>query len=273
MTLLAFAMVFAAAFLHAGWNFWLKIAGDRLVALAALAGGWAIVGVPAIVLLGPPTTAAWPYLIASTVVHTAYALALIRSYRHGDLSMAYPVARGAGPLVVALVSTVLLGETLGPAGVLGIALITAGVIWLGFPRTLPNLSNLLISVATGALIGTYTLLDGLGGRVGSPHVFAAWLFLFTSIPIVAIALAVHRERIARLLRPVWRKGAAAGVLSAAAYWIVIWAMSQAHMGLVAALRESSVVFAAVLGAFFLRERVRWLGVLWVFAGIVATKLA
>ncbi len=273
MTLLAFAMVLAAAFLHAGWNFWLKIAGDRLVALAALAGGWATVGALAIIFLGPPTTAAWPYLIASTVVHTAYALALIRSYRHGDLSVAYPVARGIGPLVVALVSTVFLGEAPGPAGVLGIVLIAVGVVWLGFPRTLPKLSNLLISVVTGALIGTYTLLDGLGGRVGSPHVFAAWLFLFTSIPIGAIALVVHRGKVGRVLRPVWRKGTMAGVLSAAAYWIVIWAMSQAHMGLVAALRESSVVVAAVLGAFFLKERVRWLGVLCVFAGIVSTKLA
>ena len=255
MTILAFSLVLAAALLHASWNFWLKIAGNRLVALATLAGGWLIVGSLAIIALGTPNTVAWPYLLTSTVVHTAYALALIRSYKGGDLSMVYPVARGIGPLTVAAVSTIFLGERLGVIGILGVVLVIAGAVWLGLPRTLPDVSNLLISIATGLLIGTYTLLDGLGGRIGSPHVFAAWLFLLTSLPIGVIALAVHRERLAAVQQPVWLRGVTAGVLSAAAYWIVIWAMSQSQFGLVAALRESSVVFAAIFGAIFLKERV------------------
>lgn len=273
LTILTFSLVLAAALLHAGWNFWLKVSGDRLVALATLASGWAIVGSLAAILLGAPKAAAWPYLLGSTVVHTVYSLALIRTYKHGNLSIAYPVARGIGPLVVALVSTIFLGESLGAAGVFGVVLIIGGAVWLGFPATIPDLSNLMISIATGVLIGTYTLLDGLGGRVGSPHVFAAWLFLFTALPIGMVALAVHRAKLCNLVRPIWHKGVVAGVLSAAAYWIVIWAMSEAHMGLVAALRESSVVFAALLGAILLKERVKWLGVCLVFGGIVLTKLA
>jgi drug/metabolite transporter (DMT)-like permease len=216
----------------------------------------------------------WPYLTASTSVHTVYALALIRSYRDGNFSVAYPVARGIGPLIVALVSSIFLGDVLGSVGVNGVALIVAGVAWLGFPASVPGYSGLMLSVATGVLIGTYTLLDGLGGRVAaSPHVFAAWLFLFTAIPVLAIAVAVHGSKFLTLAQPIWTRGLAAGILSAGAYWIVIWAMSQTHMGLVAALRETSVVFAAILGAIVLRERVRWLGVVLVFAGIVLTKLA
>lgn len=163
---------------------------------------------------------------------------------------------------------------LGTTGILGIALIVGGVVWLGFPSSTPDYASLTLSIATGVLIGTYTLLDGLGGRVGaSPHVFAAWLFLFTAFPVMAIALGVYRSRFVAMVRPIWPRGLDAGVLSAVAYWIVIWAMSEAHLGLVAALRESSVVFAAVLGAIFLKERVRWLGVALVFAGIVFVRLA
>lgn len=274
MTILAFCLVLAAALIHTSWNFWLKVSGDRLAAFATIGGGWAIVGTIAVALLGAPDAAVWPYLLVSTVVHGVYAFALMKSYQLGNFSKAYPIARGIGPLVVALASLIYLGEPLGITGVLGIVLIIAGAVWLGFPTSMPDFTSLMMSIATGVLIGTYTLLDGLGGRAGSsPHVFAAWLFLFTAIPVMAVALGVHRSRIIDVLRPIWVRGLAAGVMSAAAYWIVIWAMSEAHMGLVAALRESSVVFAALLGAIFLKERVRWLGVALVFAGIVFAKLA
>lgn len=273
MTILAFSLVLLAALTHAIWNTWLKVSGDRLVALAALGMGWAIVGSFAILLLGTPDPAAWPYLGASTLVHTVYAMLLIQSYKHGNLSVAYPIARGVGPLIVVLVSAVLLGDMLSVAGLSGALLIVCGALWLGFPSSAPNYTSLLFSIATGTLIGTYTLLDGLGGRAGaSPHLFAAWLFMLTSIPVIAIAWSIHRSEFTGLIRPVLAKGLAAGMLSAAAYWVVIWAMSEAHMGLVAALRESSVVFASVMGAILLKERVRWPGVAFVFVGIVLTKM-
>ena len=140
-------------------------------------------------------------------------------------------------------------------------------------RTRLDAPNLIFSLVTGVLIGVYTLLDGVGGRVGSPHLFSAWLFVLTSFPILLIALAVRRKQFIALLRPTWKKGVAAGVVSALAYWIAIWAMSETPMGLVAALRESSVVFAAILGAVFLKERVRWIGVSLVFSGIALSKFA
>lgn len=274
MTYPVFFLVLIAAITHALWNSWIKVSGDRLVAFAILGIGWAAVGLVSVPLVGMPRTEAWTYLLASTVVHTVYALALIQSYKLGKLSVAYPIARGMGPLVVAFVSTIFIGDSLELNGIIGLLLIVAGIVWLGFPVSSPNYSSLLFSLLTGTLIGTYTLLDGLGGRIeGSPHVFAAWLFLLISFPVLLVAVAVHRRNFATLARPMWTKGIAAGVLSAAAYWIVIWAMTQAHMGLVAALRESSVVFAALIGALFLRERVRWMGVTLVVGGIVFMKLA
>lgn len=274
MTYSVFFLVLLAALTHAIWNSWLKVSGDRLVALAVIGVGWALTGIVAISILGAPEARAWPYLLASTLVHTIYALALIRSYAQGSLSVAYPIARGLGPLIVAFVTSVFLGDQLGFGGLLGILLIIAGVGWLGAPRSAPAYSSLLFSILTGMLIGTYTLLDGLGGRAGdSPHLFAAWLFLLTAVPVLVIAIAVHRSRFIAIARPIWPIGIGAGLLSAGAYWIVIWAMSEAHMGLVAALRESSVVFAALIGAVLLKEHVRWAGIALVFAGVTLTKLA
>ena len=140
-------------------------------------------------------------------------------------------------------------------------LIVLGVIWIGAFRLDQSFMGLLFSVLTGVFIGTYTLLDGQGGRIGSsPHAYAAWLFLLTSVPVVAIAFMARRGTFAKLSLPLWSKGVSVGVVSAASYWVIVWAMSVAPMGLVAAVRESSVVFAALIGSFFLRERVRWIGV-------------
>lgn len=274
MTFSVFFLVLLAALTHALWNSWLKVSGDRLVALAAMGVGWTIVGLAALPLVGMPQPQAWPFLVASTIVHTIYTLILIAAYRLGDLSVVYPIARGLGPLIVALVSTFYFGDELGTNGTIGLAFIVAGVVGLGMPSATPSYPSLGYSVLTGALIGAYTLLDGLGGRNGgSPHVYATWLFLLTGFPVIVIAIAEHRVRFITLARPIWKKGVTAGVLSAGAYWIVIWAMSDAHMGLVAALRESSVVFVALIGAFLLKERVRWFAVALVFVGVVFTKLA
>lgn len=274
MTPTVFALVLLAALGHALWNTWLKTSGDRIVALALLGAGWGVAGLASLPVVGMPEPRVWPYLLASTAVHTAYALALIRAYARGKLTVAYPIARGLGPLIVTLFSTTVLGDTLGLAGIAGVSMLIAGIFWLGIPDRAPDRSVVLLSLLTGILIGCYTLLDGTGGRAGeSAHTYAAWLFLLTSAPVILLALVIHGRRLPTLAAPVWKKGLTAGVLSAAAYWIVVWAMSEAHMGLVAALRESSVLFAGLIGYFVLRERVRWAAVGLVFGGIALTRLA
>lgn len=269
-----FALVLLAAVTHALWNTWLKIAGDRLVALAVLALGWAVVGLVSIPFAGAPEPVLWPYLLASTLVHTIYGLSLIRAYMLGSLATTYSIARGLGPVVVLIVSVLYLGEVPSALGLLGAVLIIGGIVGLSIPRSVRFDEGLLFSVLTGLLIGAYTLIDGLGARAGtSAHVFAAWLFVLMPCPIVAVALARHGLQLPRLAGPIWIKGLTAGVLSAGAYWIVVWAMSVAHMGLVAALRESSVVLAALMAGLVLKEHVRWTAVLLVFLGIAFMKVA
>lgn len=274
MPLSVFALVLLAAVTHALWNTWLKIAGDRLVALAVLALGWAVVGLASIPFAGMPERVLWPYLAASTLVHAVYGLSLIQAYKLGSLSTTYSIARGLGPVIVLLVSVLYLGEVPSALGLVGAGLVIGGIVGLSMPKFVRLDAGLAFSVLTGVLIGAYTLIDGLGARAGaSAHVFAAWLFLLMPVPIVAFALTAHGSQLVRLAQPIWLRGLAAGVLSALAYWIVVWAMSVAHMGLVAALRESSVVLAALIAGFVLREHVRWTAVALVFLGIALMKAA
>ena len=274
MTLSVLALVLAAAITHAVWNAWLKISGDRLVALATLAAGWTMVGFVSLYWVGTPVREVWSLLGISTLVHTVYALTLIRAYGHGNLSVTYPIARGTGPLVVAIVSAFFFGDVLGVQGFAAVLLIVAGVAWLGIPHDTQSMTGVLLSVITGILIGTYTLLDGYSGRLGdSPHAYVAWLLILTGIPIMLIAARVRGSAIAGLIRPVLPRGIVGGVVSAVSYWAVIWAMSVAPMGLVAAVRETSVIFAALFGGALLKERVRWAAVMLVLAGIVLTRLA
>jgi drug/metabolite transporter (DMT)-like permease len=266
-------LMLATAVIHAWWNTWLKSSGDRLAALATIAVGWGAVAALAIPFLGPPARAAWIYLGLSIAIHTTYALLLIRSYRFADLSVAYPIARGTAPLIVTIVSVIWLGDVMDLNGFLAILLIVAGVLSLGLSQSTREWRGIFLSLATGSLVGTYTLLDGIGGRVGdSPHAYVVWLLLFTAAPIPFIAYAVHGRNLFTLARPLWSKGIFAGVISAVSYWVVVWAMSIAPMGMVAAVRESSVVFAALFGGWLLSERVRWIPILLVFAGIVLIRL-
>tara|TARA_B100000029_G_scaffold515566_3_gene623270 strand:+ start:941 stop:1765 length:825 start_codon:yes stop_codon:yes gene_type:complete len=267
-------LVLLAAITHASWNAWLKVSGDRLIALATLAIGWLLVGLLSLPFVGFPSTEAWPFLLASIIIHISYSLMLIRAYEFADLSTTYPIARGVAPLVVAILSGILLEEPLGIFGLFAVSLIVLGVIWLGLPSRSNGYKGLTISLITGCLIGIYTFLDGLGGRVsGSPSAYTACLLIGTAIPLFIVTAVVHKRNCFRLVRPLLLRGFLAGVLSAIAFAVVIWAMSIAPMGLVAAVRESSVVFVSMLGALLLKERVRWAAVILVFSGIMLVRMA
>ena len=267
-------LVLLAAITHALWHTWLKISGDRLIALATLAIGWTIVGLLSLPIVGIPGRDAWPLLLVSTFIHLIYSLTVIRAYGLADLSATYPIARGIAPLVVTLAAAIFLDEPFGRLGLFAVCLVVIGVIWLGLPAKGQRHPGLAISLITGCLIGTYTFLDGLGGQVGgSPHAYTASLLLTTSIPLFIVTGCVHRGDCIRLARPIWAKGVVAGVFSAIAFGIIIWAMSVAPMSLVAAVRESSVVFVALLGSVLLKERVRWMAVIFVFSGIFLARLA
>jgi len=274
MTVQVLLLVLLAACIHATWNTWLKLSGDRLVVMSLMGSGWALFAACWLPFTDTPAAAAWPYLAMSVLVHLAYSLVLVPAYRLIDLSVAYPMIRGTAPVTVAIVSVFALGEAIGVLGAAAVALVTAGVLALGWNGAAGSYRALLFGMLGGGLVASYTLLDGTGVRVsGSVHGYAAWLFLLTGIPLLATGVAVHRRSFIALARPVAARALLAGSIASVAFWIVIWALTQAPMGLVAAARETSVVFVALAGGILLKEKVRWPAIAAVFLGVVLIRLA
>jgi drug/metabolite transporter (DMT)-like permease len=264
-------LVLASAVLHASWNALLKGGGDRLRSVTVMAVAASLTSAAWAAFLPFPRAASWLYIGLSVVLHVAYNLLLVTAYRHGDLGVTYPVARGSSPLLVAAGAAVLAGERLDAFTVVGIALVCGGI--LGLAREGlggKRLRAVVPALLTGVTIAAYTVVDGLGSRAsGDPRAYAAWLFL-TLGPAMLPAWAWRgwrrrRQgglggpgradgRRARLVDAAALRSAAGGVVSLVAYAIVIWAASVSPIGPVSALRESSVVVAAVLGWLFLGER-------------------
>jgi drug/metabolite transporter (DMT)-like permease len=272
-------LVLLAAVAHAAWNGWLKKSSPDFAGLAAMSIGWLILGVIGLFFVGLPDGSHWPYLLLTTVVHTIYATLLVNAYRHGELSLTYPIARGTGPLIVALAAPFLLNETLEEPGLFAVALIVAGILIIGLAGAGASLHErhaIVLSLATGVAIALYTLIDAAGARAGSsPHTYSAWLFVLSAIALLAVTGFVHGTATCKLLRPHLRHGIVIGILSAVAYSIVLWAMTVAPAALVAAVRETSILFAALIGWRFLGEkitRLRWLGVALTAVGLVFARL-
>jgi len=272
------ALVLLAAAAHAAWNAWLKDSGDKLSSMAALAVGWLIVGCVSIPVVGVPGIASWPYLLGSTVVHTAYAMLLITAYRHAEFSLAYPLARGTGPLLVALSAPLFVSEYLEGPSFFAVTLIVIGIFLIGAfgnERSLGGRRAVFLSLATGVLIAAYTMIDGQGARAGAtPHAYAGWLFVLISVPIIVLSKKMLNKDMKSLFAGHWQKSVPIGVLSALAYWVIVWAMTVAPMALVASTRETSILFAALVSWGVLREEVRplrWAGVVVTLIGLVVAK--
>jgi drug/metabolite transporter (DMT)-like permease len=279
MTASLTALVLLAALMHAGWNALVKSSSDRLIELTALnlvAGGLALIALP---FVGLPGTEAIPYLVATMTVHSAYYVLLLRSYAGGGLSLVYPIARGSSPVVVAAASGFFVGEPLGSMQWLAVALIAASITSLAFSGGLRSLSSraVLFSLATGLSIGAYTLIDGVGARVArTPLSYIAAIFVLNALPMLVAPVLFRRGVAVQRFRAQWKTAALGGVLSMAAYGLAIWAMTLGPLALVAAVRETSVVFAAIIGTTLLHEpfgRARVLASVGVALGIIVLRLA
>jgi uncharacterized membrane protein len=253
-----FAAVLAAAALHAGWNAFLKLRIEPFLVMTLMTGAAGIIALPALLVLGMPRLAAWPWLGGSIVLHLGYYLALTAAYARADMSQIYPIARGGAPLLTATASILLLAEPIAAPQLLGIGALGGGVLAMavvGRRRgTMFDPVAVALAMLTAVIICGYTLVDGMGARVaGDPHAYSAALFVLDAIPIVLFA--VWRRGIAGLapLRRMILPGFAGAAMSLAAYWIAIWAMTVAPLALVAALRESSVLFAVVIAVVILKE--------------------
>lgn len=252
------AVVLLAAVLHATWNALAKSFHDRLAAFTLMGLASVACTAPLLGLIPAPARAAWWALGVSALLHTGYNLLLLASYRLGEFNQVYPLARGTGPLLVAAVAAGALGEHLGGAQLTGVLTVSGGVILLSAGRVPAGASArpaILAALATGVMIAAYTVVDGVGVRhSGTAIGYTAWLFTLEGPAMPLVALALRRRRLWRSLAGHWRLGLLCGVLSVAAYGLVIWAQTRGALAAVAALRESSVVVAAAIGALVFHER-------------------
>jgi drug/metabolite transporter (DMT)-like permease len=272
--------VLLAAILHASWNAMLHGNRDRYLSMTWMSIVIAIVSTLVVAVLPLPAAGAWPFIIASGLVHIVYNMSLIRSYRRSDLSVAYAIARGSSPLLVTLGAALFAREAISPVHALGIALISGGILTLALLDKHVSRADMLAALSTGAIIALYTVIDGLGVRQsgGQAVAYTAWMFMFYWLMPV---LFVASRGLPALLSPIRTHPASVGtsliggLVSIGAYGIVIWAMQSGAMGGVSALRETSVVFAALIGRLFLGEAMsakRWTVCAVVAAGAVCLGL-
>lgn len=294
MSLSIVLLVLLAAFLHASWNAVLKMGEDRLLTTTVIMGVGGLAVLPFLPFLAFPAAASWPLLLLSVALHLGYFFFLIKAYQDGDLSHVYPVARGVAPLIVAGGAAVFAGERLTAVGTLGIILASGGIASLAFlggrggdggggkgaaqGETDPAAARraYFFALGTGAFIASYTLADGFGVRLsGAAISYIAWLFFISGATLALVTVFFRRGGLATYTRRYWRPGLLGGVMCALAYGIVIWALGDNPMAFVSALRETSVVFATLIGCFVLKEAFglgRLLAALTVAAGVALLQL-
>ena len=255
---LIIGLILLSAVIHASWNALVKSDTDRLVTFALVMGAGSVMGVLAAPFVEIPRAEAWPWLIASVFIHGFYYYFLLQAYAHGDLSFVYPIARGLGPLLVALLSGTLLAEHLSFREAAGVFLVSVGIAGVAFGHGLPrglDVRAAVFAVLTGLTIAGYTVVDGTGARVsGDPLAYIVWLNICEGPWVMVAALHQRGWGVVRHLRIHWWRGTVGGIIAALGYGIAIWALSLGAMAHVAAIRETSVLFAALMGTLLLGER-------------------
>jgi drug/metabolite transporter (DMT)-like permease len=270
--------VLGAALAHATWNAMIKSSRDVLLDLTLVTFLAGAAAAPLLVFVAPPARASWPYIAASVVTHVAYYIALVGAYRAGDLSHGYPIMRGLAPLIVSVCGLAWLGEAPAATVWAGVLLICGGVLSLGLVGFHWRESRVSTrwAFANAVIIAVYTLIDAAGVRAsGSPAGYVLWLFVLDALPFPLMVWMSRKAELVSYARRFWPRGLVGGVLSAGAYGVALWAMTRAPVAAVAALRETSVIFAALIGAWLLKEghvARRIVGAVTVAAGVVALKI-
>jgi len=248
------ALVLLSALLHATWNAALRSGADRIWTMTVMCSTTATIALPMALGLPAPARESWPYLAASVVLQVAYCVFLVRAYRTGNLAQVYPIARGSSPVLVTIAAALFAHEHLGSAALAGVGLASAGIAGCAAGRGRPDRASLLAAVTTGILIAGYTVIDGIGARAsGSAFAYVAWLFVAQGSAMALMFRLVHGPLRLDFKSPESWKAIGGGVLSVGSYGTVVWALTLSPMGMTSALRETSVLFAALLGRVVLRE--------------------
>ncbi|WP_406068940.1 DMT family transporter [Streptomyces sp. NBC_01020] len=258
MTPTVILAVVIAAITHASWNAIAHHIKDQLVSFALISGGGLLVGVLGALFVPFPAAAAWPFLLVSAALHVTYMLLLMRSFTLGDFGQMYPIARGTAPLVVTVLAAVFVHEIPNGWQLAGVAVACAGLVGValwGLKGSRPQWPAIIAALATGLAIASYTTVDGVGVRdSGSSLGYIAWLMILEGIAIPAYALYRRRGQLAAQLRPYAATGLVGGAMSVVAYGLVLWAQTRAPLAPIAALRESSIIVGAAIGALFFKEK-------------------
>ncbi|KQW36963.1 EamA family transporter [Rhizobacter sp. Root404] len=280
------AAVLCAALLHASWNALIKSGNDKALDTALVHFLGALIALPFMLWIGLPPRSAWPFIAASLVIHIGYYIALVGAYQHGELGLTYPIMRGFAPMLVALASSAFIGEAPSLVAWLGIVGITLGVALVGLAHpgeALHHRKALMFAFANAAIIATYTVVDGRGVRESVADDHGAIRYVLTLFVLDGIAYpllvwlrrsAQGRREIVTYARQRWPVAALGGSASIGAYGIALWAMTRAPVASVAALRETSVLFAALIGTVWLKERFglqRAIGTGVIVAGVMALR--
>ncbi|WP_332777949.1 EamA family transporter [Polaromonas sp.] len=276
------AAVLFGALLHASWNALVKSSADKALDTALIHLVGSLIAVPLVLLIGWPPAAAWPYIIASVVIHIGYYIALTGAYKHGDLGLTYPLMRGTAPLLVALSAGLALGETLSPLAWAGVIGVSCGVLALGLSRHAMDRPKAVgFALANAVVIAVYTVVDALGVRAtfgagSNAFQYVVALFVLDGWPFALLVFSRRGGAVAwPYARARWPVAAGAAAASLGSYGIALWAMTQAPVATVAALRETSVLFAALLGSWFLKEAFtlrRVVGTAVIVGGVMALRL-
>ncbi|WP_372784051.1 EamA family transporter [Phenylobacterium sp.] len=252
---LVLVLVLGSAVMHATWNAMLRSGQDRLWSISLMCLVAAAVSAPFLFILPAPAPASWPYAVGSAGLQIGYCLFLIRAYRDGQLGQVYPIARGSAPMLVALGAAVFAGEQLSPQALSGLALVCVGIMGLSLGRDRADIRSIAAAVVTGVFIAGYMVTDGVGVRLsGRPTSYVVWMTFIQGAPMPLVYLAIRRcFPPIRADRETF-KALGGGLIGLVSYGVVVWAMSATDMAKVSGLRETSILFAAILGAIFLKER-------------------
>ena len=274
-----FLFVLFSAVLHAVWNSMASKYKNKNVSIPAIVYGHVPACIVAVIILPMPSIESFPYIILSALIHQGYQNFLLTAYQTGKFTTVYPVARGFGPLVATLLSIIFLGVYLKALTLFSILLISTGVILIGIfsKSVLKNYKILYTSLATGVFIGLYSVVDGYGARISMSAIsYMSWVFIFSAL-LFPIVLKFRKQK--NILKKTLTEGKVVfwvgGFFSYIAYVITVWAFTQAPVPMVSALRESSILFAILIGYFYLKEKVntyKIISILLIFAGVAGLKL-
>jgi len=274
LTLPIAAAVLGAALLHAAWNTLVKSSKDKELDTYAVAAGSGVLALIIIPILPAPAAASWPWLAGSAAVHILYFVFLAGAYRYGELSYVYPIMRGGGPMIVAASGAAVFAEALGGGQWLGVLLVCGGIV--AFASGAHDRRATLFALANAVVIGAYTLIDAQGVRASAaPASYTLWFFAANGLVIIAMGWLKRGSTVPRYLGLHWRRALLGGACSVGSYGIALWAMTRAPVALVAVLRETAVIFAAVLAALVLKEKLtrrRLFATGAVLAGLIFLKL-